>query len=80
MQLCKYCANMLRPWSVDLTQRGFHGCNILMHARAPSNYQDLIYMIDADDIGLGWVTNGAMATNSQLLVKNVRRCPFYAEY
>ncbi len=69
--LCNGCKNRLDTWAETL-RNDHNGCNLCM--REDFTEDDICDTIDAEFIGLGWVTNGRMATNFQIITKGTRNC------
>ena len=79
--LCKTCRNHMNPWSESLREE-YDGCCLLMLGKAQGGIEEseIFDYIDVDQVSLGWVTNGHMATNDQLLLKDVKDCKKYYRY
>lgn len=84
MSLCDRCRFRLNTWSEEL-RIDYNGCGILLNpdkiVQKILNYNDeklltdyLFSIIDIDQISFGWVTDGKMAINDQLIVKDVNDC------
>lgn len=73
MSLCDTCKNKRDTWSEKLKNDGYNGCVILYDGKITT--QSCARNIEADTIATGWILLG-MATNEQLIVKNVTKCPY----
>ena len=76
--ICTNCSRRLHTWSKTLRE-DYNGCNILMDEHLNVSVADLSSPhtpINAETIALGWVSNGYMATNEQLIVRNVVTCEY----
>ena len=71
----------MNPWSESLREE-YDGCCLLMLEKHKGGIEEseIFDYIDVDQVSLGWVTNGYMATNDQLLLKDVKDCKKYYRY
>ena len=81
MSLCETCYYKMLTWSEELRDK-YNGCGILLLEKhlggiEIENEQDIFNIIDAEQIAFGWITNGRIATNDQLIIKNCISCKKY---
>lgn len=77
MSLCLKCRRRMKPWSKEL-EGIWEGCNILMDNIADRiSEKQLIENIDCYEMAYGWVTNGIVATNEQLMTKGTTKCLYF---
>ena len=77
MSMCDTCASKLKPWAESLRAE-FSGCNLLLlETNEGRSIEELAQGIKAEVVGEGWVSNGIMAFNFQILTKNVSSCLHY---
>ena len=77
MSLCLKCRRRLKPWAKSY-EGVWEGCNIFMDNIADRiSEKQLIDNIDCSEMGYGWVTNGRVATNEQLLTKDTTKCLYF---
>lgn len=71
--ICDNCSYKLQTWSEDLREE-YRGCGYFLENDGCSLYNSITDYIEADEIATGWICNGKMAFNNQLITKNTRSC------
>ena len=77
MSKCDSCKNKLRTWSEALREE-YRGCNLLLKEASEDLTEETISEnIESEVLGFGWVSNGHMAFNDQIITKNTTCCKYY---
>lgn len=72
--ICDNCRYKLKTWSEELREE-YRGCGFFLKDDAPEISDDmLVNYVDAEVVAKGWICNGVMAFNNQLITKNTRSC------
>ena len=78
MSICSLCDRKMNTWAESLRKER-NGCSLLLEeinvTEKDINYRN----IDCEEIDFGWITNGKMVYNKQIIVKNVRKCKYFKE-
>lgn len=79
--ICLSCSYYMGPWAETL-RKDWCGCGLLLLVNKDTDEEivkefEIPYIITAKEIGIGWVTNGTMAYNEQILTKETTECKKY---
>ena len=74
--MCTKCKYKCLPWSESLRDQ-WVGCGVTLTGTTPPRVDDVINGIEAKTVAMGWVTNGIMAFNDQILTEDTRSCDFF---
>ena len=76
MSLCKQCRYRLDTWAESLRDT-WDGCGKGLEFEGDIN--KFIDGIQCSDVALGWITNGKMAFNEQVLTQKVKKCEYFSQ-
>jgi len=80
MSICKTCRYEMKAWAKQFREKWI-GCGVLVSGEYReldhASVEDTAYKIDAKQVAVGWISNGKMAFNDQILTEGTRRCPFF---
>ena len=74
--ICLSCHRRLHTWSENLRE-SYNGCNLFLDEKITCSVDSITDGIKAEVIALGWVGNGVMAFNNQLIVRNATHCTYF---
>jgi len=76
--ICDECKRKRETCSDILKSKNYNGCSVLLSPEKEGmSNNDIVNNINADKIAKGWIINGLMRINYQLIVKNVNHCEFF---
>ena len=79
MSICKNCRRRLKPWAKEF-EGIWEGCNLLLDEHTTiTSAQEAVYAIDCEQMATGWITDGHMAFNDQILTKGTTKCRYFQE-
>ena len=79
MSICKNCRRRLKPWAKEF-EGIWEGCNLLLDEYSGVESAEVaVNNVDCEEMATGWVTNGTMAFNYQILTKGTTKCPYFQE-
>lgn len=77
MSICKNCRRRAKPWAKEF-EGIWEGCNLLLDEYSGVESAEVaVNNVDCEEMATGWITNGVMAFNYQILTKGTTKCRYF---